>query len=95
VITDFPDEELIATIRKNVLNLKLQNVEVVGHKWGSNIQQLKDLSQGRGFDLVLISDVVFNHYAHVALLRSCSELLRNSTKSRVLLSFSHHRFVKD
>eukprot|EP00960_Hanusia_phi_P069195 767025-Hanusia_phi.AAC.1 len=46
-----------------------QNVEVVGHKWGSNIQQLKDLSQGRGFDLVLISDVVFNHYAHVALLR--------------------------
>mmetsp|Transcript_41221 Transcript_41221/g.129515 ORF Transcript_41221/g.129515 Transcript_41221/m.129515 type:complete len:149 (-) Transcript_41221:381-827(-) len=91
VITDYPDEDLLMTIKSNVERLDLKNMEVVGHKWGSNTQQLRDLSCGRGFDLIIISDAIFNHYAHNALLRSCSELLCDSPESRILVSFSHHR----
>ena len=30
----------------------------------------------RGYDVILLADVIFNHVAHAALLRSCHALLR-------------------
>eukprot|EP00802_Teleaulax_amphioxeia_P025531 Tamp_26402.p2 GENE.Tamp_26402~~Tamp_26402.p2 ORF type:complete len:123 (-),score=14.65 Tamp_26402:529-873(-) len=45
-----------------------------------------------GYDLIVLSDVIFNHVAHEALLESCNALLkRNCSAARVLVAFSHHR----
>ena len=42
----------------------------------------------RGYDVILLADVIFNHVAHAALLRSCHALLRpHDPAACVLVAF--------
>ena len=44
----------------------------------------------RGYDVILLADVIFNHVAHAALLRSCHALLRpHDPAACVLVAFLH------
>jgi len=53
------------------------------------------VSTGAGFDLILLSDLVFNHSQHHSLLTTCEESLRAAAPDRpapsLLVFYSHHR----
>lgn len=36
-------------------------VEVEGYVWGAKVDRLLELSGGEGYDLLILSDLVFNH----------------------------------
>ncbi|EKM77139.1 hypothetical protein AGABI1DRAFT_77552 [Agaricus bisporus var. burnettii JB137-S8] len=96
VITDYPDQPLLANILYNVSqNVPLRNdrVFVTGYIWGQNTTPLlKLLSEGRdGFDVIMLSDLIFNHSQHDALLDTCEQVLSSSPGAAVFVFYSHHR----
>lgn len=93
VCTDYPDAELINNIKANVSKYnKLDNVVVEGYIWGNDYEDLvKHLpeSAGKKFDLIIMSDLVFNHTEHHKLLKTGKDLLAKDGK--ILVVFSPHR----
>lgn len=103
ICTDYPDPDLLSHIEFNVQNCeklaKLNNVVVKGFIWGQDEHDLcyhdKDVNpslaieESAKFDLIILSDLVFNHTEHIKLLTNC----RNSLKKTgtVLVVFSPHR----
>ena len=81
VATDYPDEQLLANIAHNAaLNLPPQLMDarfrVRGHLWGSDVSPLLALTpQRKGFDIVVLADLVYKSSLHAELLRSMSGLL--------------------
>ncbi|BGO92879.1 hypothetical protein NBRC10512_008001 [Rhodotorula toruloides] len=86
VISDFPDPALVKNIAQNVeTNVSsLGSTSVAetcakGFTWGSPadslLEVLGDPSSSRKFDLILLSDLVFNHSQHAALLNTCLSCL--------------------
>ncbi|KAL6942303.1 Protein N-terminal and lysine N-methyltransferase efm7 [Hanseniaspora vineae] len=95
VCTDYPDSDLMANIQYNVdqYNTK-KNVVVEGYIWGNDYEPLtKHLSSDSGndkkFDLIIMSDLVFNHTEHHKLLKTGRDLLKENGK--ILVVFSPHR----
>eukprot|EP00824_Muranothrix_gubernata_P019169 TRINITY_DN38738_c0_g1_i1.p1 TRINITY_DN38738_c0_g1~~TRINITY_DN38738_c0_g1_i1.p1 ORF type:complete len:265 (+),score=54.00 TRINITY_DN38738_c0_g1_i1:107-901(+) len=90
LITDYPESVLLDTLRENVHenipSERINCVKVMGFLWGSNPHTL--LHDG-SFDLILLSDLVFNHSQHEALLRVCHACL--APGGVVYVAFSHHR----
>ncbi|KAF3933180.1 hypothetical protein ABW19_dt0209800 [Dactylella cylindrospora] len=75
------------------------NIECVGYIWGSNPDPLLSLlppspssSSGppKGFDLLILSDLLFNHSQHVALLSSIKSTL-SKPSGVALIFFTPHR----
>ena len=62
-------------------------------RWGSdtNIQQVLSHSGGTGFDIVILSDIVFNHVCHRDLLKTVSLLMQKDRRAAAYCAFSHHR----
>ena len=87
VATDYPDADLISNIEWNCK--KLSNVCVEGYIWGNDFKPLLDFNSGEKFDLLLLSDLVFNHSEHDKLLRTVKGLLKGTGKALVV--FSPHR----
>lgn len=57
-----------------------------GYVWGSNIEAL-----GGVYDLLLLSDLVFNHSQHRALVSTVNQLLATDPNASILVFFTHHR----
>jgi len=85
VLTDYPDADLITNLEYNVVkNIPLsgrQHVSVQGYIWGRPVEPLLDAlsacpGSSGGFDLIIMSDLVFNHSEHDALLRTCKLALK-------------------
>jgi len=98
VITDYPDKDLVDsivdTIDLNFIKAQQKNVHILGHLWGSDAQPLLDLvkeekNKNRKFDIVVLSDLIFNHFVHKELLTSCQNLLEED--GTVWVSFTHHK----
>ncbi|GAA5834111.1 hypothetical protein JCM9279_004219 [Rhodotorula babjevae] len=91
VISDFPDASLVRNLEQNVaLNvIALESADVAdacakGFTWGTPPSALLEplsADSSRKFDLVLLSDLVFNHSQHAALLASCLSCLAPSSPS--------------
>ncbi|TNY21052.1 hypothetical protein DMC30DRAFT_421640 [Rhodotorula diobovata] len=96
VISDFPDASLVRNLERNVdLNVSALDSPDVAHAsakgftWGSPPDALLEALKNRGavgdpprkFDLILLSDLVFNHSQHAALLASCLSCLSPSSPS--------------
>ncbi|RCH99780.1 nicotinamide n-methyltransferase [Rhizopus stolonifer] len=102
VVTDYPDKELIENIEYNVKHTIQQqqqqqqqqqhNVIVEGYIWGTPTDKLRaHLPKGQStFDVLILSDLVFNHSQHHAMLKTCRELLTPNT-GRVYVFYTHHR----
>lgn len=78
VLTDYPDPNLIANLEHNVAsNISANDAErvsVQGYIWGRPVRPLlKGLSAeaSGGFHLIIMSDLIFNHSQHDALLQTC------------------------
>ncbi|GAA5913993.1 hypothetical protein JCM6882_002590 [Rhodosporidiobolus microsporus] len=88
VISDFPDSSLVKNLEQNVeQNVTSLGSDLVaetsakGFTWGSPPDSLLEASSNRKFDLILLSDLVFNHSQHGALLNTCLSCIAPSTSS--------------
>ncbi|KAG1748103.1 hypothetical protein EDB19DRAFT_1893832 [Suillus lakei] len=82
VLTDYPETVLIDNLEFNVRqNLSLDEqdrVESQGYIWGhpvDNITRALPKDASTGFHLIILSDLIFNHSQHDALLKSCDMCL--------------------
>lgn len=105
VSTDYPDADLISHIQYNVDHCEGipadTQVRVKGFVWGQDVCQLfHDENESRNnsqvdvdeldkFDLVILSDLVFNHTEHKKLLGSCRSSMKKDAIALVV--FSPHR----
>lgn len=97
VVTDYPDHELISNLEYNIdklrnlvdANQKKVNLNITakGYLWGSSIEHL--ISAYGLFDIIILSDVVFNHSEHDKLLWSCKQCLKEG--GLVICVFTHYR----
>ncbi|KAG8942767.1 nicotinamide n-methyltransferase [Tulasnella sp. 419] len=106
LLTDYPDHSLIENLKYNVeVNLPSELHHVVyvkGYLWGKSVDPLLEPNGGkRKFDVIILSDLIFNHSQHDALLDSCDHALKTDTCDTttpnepdtpcVLVFYSHHR----
>ncbi|CCH41769.1 putative nicotinamide N-methyltransferase [Wickerhamomyces ciferrii] len=98
VCTDYPDVELISNIEHNIKTapgLNQETVTVDGYIWGNDYEPLfskirnDSTHQNKKFDLIILSDLVFNHTEHHKLLKTCQDCLEPNGKCLVV--FSPHR----
>ncbi|UZJ55036.1 hypothetical protein CBS101457_004356 [Exobasidium rhododendri] len=94
VITDYPDEGIIATIVGNISLSKVDQVALArGLDWSDEKQVsyvLRDSPDSSGYDLILCADVLWLSSSHAALLRTIRRLLKRSDKSRIVLLSGFH-----
>jgi len=99
ICTDYPDADLISNITHNFKTLessnKLSPYQVKGYIWGNDYTELVEnvvdnqIPETEKFDLIILSDLVFNHTEHHKLLDTCRNLLKRTGKCLVV--FSPHR----
>ena len=66
VLTDYPDQALVDNMTQNVAQNIVRaagdaHVTVLGYIWGRAIELILEPSRPNKFDLILLSDLVFNH----------------------------------
>lgn len=78
-------------------------VKVEGYTWGHSVRpllsHLENDAKSNKFDLIIMSDLIFNHSQHDALLNTCQDALEISTESIdvgstcpcLLVFYTHHR----
>ncbi|KAF9236770.1 putative methyltransferase-domain-containing protein [Melanogaster broomeanus] len=112
VLSDYPDaalvENLTHNVHQNISEDQRNKVTTQGYIWGQPVDNLfaalpPDRDPSRGFDLIILSDLIFNHSQHDSLLRSCEFCLTpipgHSPKEDppqtpspcVLVFYTHHR----
>eukprot|EP00054_Salpingoeca_dolichothecata_P025078 m.173070 g.173070 ORF g.173070 m.173070 type:complete len:262 (-) comp25238_c1_seq1:228-1013(-) len=96
VATDYPDPELIeniiANINTNIPEELKSQIHAKGFKWGTDVTPLLELlPAGEHFDTIFLSDLVFNHNQHHAMLQSCLSALGDNKDGKIYCLFSHHR----
>lgn len=105
ISTDYPDADLISHIQYNVDHCegipKSTDVKVKGFIWGQDVTRLcyddienvedfpSTISEEDKFDLIILSDLVFNHTEHRKLLANCRACLKKDALALVV--FSPHR----
>lgn len=94
VATEYPEDALLSTLEKNLSNNCNNSMfKIVPFKWGDadGINKLMSITpDNKGYDVIIMSDLLFNHSQHIALLKSCSQLLANNRDSSIYCVFSHH-----
>ncbi|KAK5062897.1 hypothetical protein LTR84_004973 [Exophiala bonariae] len=97
VVTDYPDNELIVNLRHNIdRNLVADdqaNIVAEGFLWGSAADTLsKHLDTGsKGFDVLILADILFNHSEHEKLLNTLTQCLKRTSESVALVFFTPYR----
>ncbi|KAH7886748.1 putative methyltransferase-domain-containing protein [Phlebopus sp. FC_14] len=112
VLTDYPDNALIENmnynVERNVKSEEKHNIVTQGYKWGQPVDAIlgilpQNREPWRGFDLIILSDLIFNHSQHDALLQACGlcltalhcddskELSMDELLPSVLVFYTHHR----
>ncbi|KAL0211592.1 hypothetical protein RCL1_005218 [Eukaryota sp. TZLM3-RCL] len=87
VLTDYPDEDLVANLALNRdTHLNSTNSLVLPLKWGS----YSSFPLNEVFDIIIASDLVFNHSCHHELAETISHFLKPTT-GVCYFAFSHHR----
>lgn len=87
VATDYPDPDLMRNLEHNLVSNRCTRSHAIGFIWGADPAPL--LAHASSFDLVLMSDLIFNHQAHPALLDTLAACLAPRGEAHVF--FSHHR----
>ncbi|KAK5115366.1 hypothetical protein LTR62_001566 [Meristemomyces frigidus] len=97
VVTDYPDVDLVENLRHNIEHNHLQSVDVhaEGYLWGAEtkklIQHLSLDEQGKGFDVLILADLLFNHSEHSKLVHSVVSTLKKSPEAQALVFFTPYR----
>jgi nicotinamide N-methyltransferase len=110
VLTDYPDACLLENLEFNVAMNTSPAIaalaNVLGYIWGRSVEPLLEslaapqTKTSVGFDLIIMSDLIFNHSQHDALLKTCEETLAHIPSSQsapvqrvpaLLVFYTHHR----
>lgn len=105
ISTDYPDPDLMSHIQYNIDHCegipKDTIVKVKGYIWGKDVNALcydevededeapKEIKEEDKFDLIILSDLIFNHTEHLKLLKACRDSLKATGTGLVV--FSPHR----
>ena len=108
VVTDYPDEELVRNLDYNIQYCCAgsdNGIVAEGYVWGQSVEHLlahlddsPAAAVGRGFDLLILADLLFNHSEHRKLVLSVQTLLKRTSEAVALVFFTPHRpwlFDKD
>ncbi|WFD03145.1 nicotinamide N-methyltransferase [Malassezia obtusa] len=92
VSSDYPDPDVVQNLAYNLERNHCTRSVAVGYVWGRDAEPLRKFVPN-GFDLVLMSDLIFNHQAHSAMLDTLEACLAREPERRAcaLVFFSHHR----
>lgn len=88
VATDYPDPDLMHNLEYNLQKHGGNTAQAVGYIWGAECTPLLAHAPD-AFDTLLLSDLIFNHQAHPALVDTLDRCMRDD--GRALVFFSHHR----
>ncbi|KAI6043999.1 hypothetical protein EDC04DRAFT_501260 [Pisolithus marmoratus] len=95
VVTDYPDDIILGNLRSTVERNEQYFcppcvVHCQGYEWGKDSSSLLRLSEGpdvsRGYDVVIMSDLLHFHSSHDALIHSLSSLLAKTPSARVYVA---------
>lgn len=93
LITDYPDDEVLQSIRETVghnWQPKMNNrVKVLGHEWGGEVDCLLESSGVSQFDVAFLSECLWMHNTHQALAQSLDRVL-HPTHGIAILTYAHH-----
>lgn len=93
VLSDYPDQNVIATLQRNVEANKLSpTVEVIGHGWGdeASMKELLVATGGLGFNVIIGADILWMSDQHENLCKSLARVLRRHQDSFVHLVAGFH-----
>lgn len=97
IVTDYPDRDLIENLDYNIKHAlessKHARITARGYLWGNEVDSLIELlPDGRkGFDLLILADILFNHSEHEKLISTISKALNQDTETRALVFFTPYR----
>jgi len=88
-VTDYPDDELIKTLKNNVeVNKVADRCKVLPYAWGSDPTLV--LGNSKGFDVVMAADTLWNPELHPIFIDTLKSTLKKSSSSRIHLVVGLH-----
>jgi len=88
-VTDYPDDELIKTLKNNVEENNIADrCKVLPYAWGSDPTVV--LSSSTGFDVVIATDTLWNPELHPIFIDTLKSTLKKSSSSRIHLVVGLH-----
>ncbi|KAK6078304.1 nicotinamide n-methyltransferase [Seiridium cupressi] len=99
VCTDYPDEELLVMIRKNVdesaalIPEPKSRIVAEGYEWGVDPKPIiAHLDDGEeGFDILILADLLFKHPQHANMVKTIEMTLSKKRDSKALVFFTSYR----
>lgn len=104
VLTDYPDPDLVDNMRYNAELAVDQitkgsdsrnPLHVDGYKWGNPVEPLleyipplADGSRAKGFDVLIMADVIYSHREHGNLVKTMQQTLKRNAESVALVIFT-------
>ena len=104
--TDYPDAELVENIRINarvveeIIRKEKEGespLSVEGYKWGESVGgvlgylPLEEQGENKGFDLLILADVIYNHPQHANLLKSVKMAMKRSKDAVAVVVFTPYQ----
>ncbi|KAI3656289.1 hypothetical protein MP638_004446 [Amoeboaphelidium occidentale] len=90
VITEYPDESIMAVLEKNIsVNNINDNCIAMGHAWGCDVTEVLKVNGGNKYDVVLVADCIWMEEQHAVLLESCRNLVKAETGEIYVTCFPH------
>lgn len=94
-MTDYHDPDLVDNMQWNATNaaplIPTPNcLHVEGYKWGNPVDKLLSYlpSDSKGFDLLIMADVVYSHREHGNLIKTMQQTLKKTSDSVALVIFT-------
>ena len=100
VVTDYPDADLVENLQQNIdscpilpKNEQNKNIAAEGYLWGADTQPLLKYlpNHMRGFDTLILADLLFNHHCHEALVSTILLTLAHEEGACALVFFTPYR----
>jgi nicotinamide N-methyltransferase len=108
VVTDYPDNDLVENMWRNVRGCELipgvregkgdeedLGIVVDGYVWGADpgrlLGYLPEGEKERGFDVLVLADLLFRHSEHGNMLRTIEQTLKKSRESKAFVVFTSYR----
>lgn len=90
-VTDYPDEELLKTLKNNVEgNNVADRCNALPYAWGSDPVVVLGDNSSRGFDVVIAADTLWNPDLHPIFIDTLKSTLKKSSSSRIHLVVGLH-----
>ena len=105
VVTDYPDPELVENMRINagVVRDVVERegrgesvLRVEGYRWGDCPEKIlgylpEDQEGKRGYDVLILADVIYNHPQHHNLLKSVKMMMKRSKEAVAFVVFTPYQ----